>query len=74
MYFTQEEIFDYMYPTSGADRNYYMKSNDMLTISVKSTSTLLGGKYLRAFTRLHEQPIVVNYSGLVGNTTGKINE
>lgn len=74
MYITNDEILEYMYPETGADRNYYMKQDDRIIVNVKSLNQTLGGKYLFAFTGLTEQPIAVNYGGLVGNTTGHINE
>lgn len=63
----RDEIYEYMFPSSGDDNSYPMKNGDMLTISLVKKSGRVGDNFISfVFHHKDNNTVVVNYGGLVG--------
>lgn len=67
----EDEILEYMFPSSGSDREYELKNGDYLKVSFKLKEPTLGAKILGMFTTGEYMTISGAYGGYVGSLEEK---
>lgn len=69
--YTTEEIMEYMYPLTEADRDYALAVDDSITITVVRQHSVSSGIFRSIFRRSNSDTIITQYTNTVGYTTDK---
>lgn len=66
--YDKEDILNYIFPTTGDNRDYVMKNGDLLKVSVKCLNSTLGNSLYSTFIGTEFNSINYSYGGYIGNT------